>query len=118
MLGREGAGLAWWSGRERIALNPLNAVPRRGVVQLYYELSGLAPGAEYRTRLAVYRRGDEERRALLTLAFTEAAAAEWQAVRRGLDIGRLSEGSYDLEVEVEPLAGGPSRARQVVLNVR
>ena len=118
VLGREGSGLTWWSGSERVALNPLNTVPENGTVQLYYELSGLEPGADYRTRLAVYRRGDEKRSALLTLSFTETAAESWSPTVRYLDIGRLSKGSYDLEVRVERADGseGPA-ARQVVLNV-
>lgn len=118
VLGREGSGLTWWSGSERVALNPLNTVPENGTVQLYYELSGLERGADYRTRLAVYRRGDEKRSALLTLSFTETAAESWSPTVRHLDIGRLSKGSYDLEVQVERTDGsdGPV-ARQVVLNV-
>lgn len=101
VLGRAGSGLTWWSGQERVPLNPLNAVPEGGTVHVYYELSGLLPGAEYRTRLAIYDRDDEKRRPLLTLSFAEAASASWQAVTRTLELGRLAEGSYDLEVQVE-----------------
>jgi tetratricopeptide (TPR) repeat protein len=119
VLGRPESGLNWWSGRERVPLNPLNAVPRGGTVHLYYEASGLNPGAEYRTQLAVYRRGDEKRRALLTLSFTETANAEWQSIVRTLDMGRLVEGSYDLEVRIQRADGtGGSVDRRVVLNVR
>jgi hypothetical protein len=119
VLGRTGSGLSWWSGRERVPLNPLNAVPRGGTVQLYYEVSGLTAGAEYRTRLAVYRRGDDRRRALLTLTFAETASAEWQSIVRALDIGRLAQGSYDLEVRVQRADGrGDSVDRRAVLNVR
>lgn len=99
-------------------LNPLNAVPEGGTVHVYYELSGLLPGAEYRTRLAIYDRDDEKRRPLLTLSFAEAASASWQAVTRTLELGRLAEGSYDLEVQVERTGSGERTAhRRMVLNV-
>ena len=115
VLGRTGSTLTWWTGAERIPLNPLNTVPRRAPVVIYYELGGLVAGGTYRTEIAIYKCGDERRRARFRLEFRETAAAPFQTIRRTLGIERLTQGTYDLEVTVRPPErSGRAVRRQVV----
>lgn len=127
VLGRRGGGLVWWNGADSVALNPLNAFPEGGTVDAYYELSGLAPGTDYRTEISVRHRrsepsadDDAQAEALVTLGFSERATAPRANIVRRLGLERLKRGSYDVEVVIRPLhaRGSVEPIRRVsVLNV-
>jgi GWxTD domain-containing protein len=116
VLGRAGFGLTWWNDREAIPLSPLNAVPKGGAVELYYEAGGMVPGASYATTVTVLERDEARARPLVSVRFEERGRGAWQTFSRTIDVGSLRAGSYDLEVAITP-EGGAAVRRRAVLNV-
>jgi hypothetical protein len=116
VLGRIGSGLTWWNDREAIPLSPLNAVPKGGTVELYYEAGGMLPGASYATTITVLDRDKRRARPLVSLRFEERGRAGWQTFRRTIDTGSLRPGSYEVEVAMAP-EGRDAVRRRAVLNV-
>jgi tetratricopeptide (TPR) repeat protein len=117
VLGREGSGLAWAGPDGPVPLNPLNAFPLGGAVELYYELYGLVPGREYRTTVEVRKASAKDARGGVRLAFSDAAVDESARVRRTIGLKQLKRGRYRLVVTVQESGGGPAVVRERMINV-
>jgi hypothetical protein len=88
-------------------------------VELYYEVSGSAPGLQYRHEITVLRsdgRDSKRKRPLVALSFDEAATDSVIRSQRVVRLDRLKEGSYLVEVKITA-PDGTSRARQRSLRV-
>ena len=117
IIGRERSGLDWTPpGGAPVPLNPLNAYPPGGTIALYYQMSGLTAGAQYRTRVALAPADDEKQRAVVSLTFTDRARNGYQEVRRSVDLVRLKPGHYRLTVTVRG-PDGTEASRSGTVNV-
>ncbi|HET8648937.1 MAG TPA: hypothetical protein VFL95_02765, partial [Gemmatimonadales bacterium] len=117
ILGRPGSGLTWTPpGGAPVPLNPLNAFPPGGTVALYYQVSGLAPGARYRTDVSLAPADDPKGRAVVTLSFTDRAASRWTEVRRTVGLAQLKPGHYRLTVKVAG-PNGETATRSGLVNI-
>ena len=101
VLGRDGSGLQWTpADGQPVPLNPLNAYPPGGTIALYYQMSGLQTGAQYRTRVALAPADDAKGRDVISLTFTDRAGNGYEEVRRSIDLARLKPGHYRMRVTV------------------
>ena len=112
IVGRRGSGLLWRRGEDLVALNPLNGFPRDGTAEVYWEVGGLRPGAEYTTTIEIRRQG-QRGDARLALKFTDHAVADPTPVTRTVDLNRLDPGGYTLTVRLA--AGSNVASRSVPL---
>jgi hypothetical protein len=104
VLGREGSGTVWNSGGRVVPLHPLNAFPRNTPAELYYQVNGLEPDGEYRTRVELFpARADA--RAALSLSFTDRPASRMLEVQRSIGLENLEPGRYRVRVEVSGSTG-------------
>jgi len=99
-----------------VPLSPLDAYPRSGAVEVYYELSGASPGVSYQTHLELTgvsgdAKGD------LRLSFTERATGSLLPLRRSVALDPLKGGQYRMTVTVVEAATGASVSRSRLLNV-
>ncbi|MCA9769647.1 MAG: hypothetical protein KC485_12580, partial [Gemmatimonadetes bacterium] len=106
VLGIEGSGLRWHSGRRAVALHPLNAYATNQPVTFYYQLGGLRAGATYRTTVELLRAGDDAAPPALTVAFEDEASEAVTEVERTLGLENLDPGRYHLRVRVEGASYG------------
>ena len=105
-----------WNGLEGpVSVNAVAAYESRDTVELYYVQGGLQPGAVYRTDLVLTETGEED--ALLSLSFEEIAAQTLEDKRRGLALGLLRPGTYQLTVTVTEASSARSVRRQRLLTV-
>jgi hypothetical protein len=100
VLGRSGSGVTWSSGSQAVPLNPLNAYPKGGEAELYYQLAGLEPGAEYQTRIEFFEAQKTAEAAALAVTSTDRAAAPWVEVQRTIGLRQLKEGGYRVRITV------------------
>ena len=112
VVGRRGSGLLWRRGEDLVALNPLNGFPRDGTAEVYWEVGGLKPAAEYTTTIEVRRQG-QGGDARLALTFTDHAVSDPTPVTRTIDLKRLDPGRYTVTVRLS--AGGNTTSRSVPL---
>ena len=118
-LGVREASAVWLpTPGDTVRLTPFDLFREGGAVELYYELTGAAPGASYRHRIAVFRlKGnppEAEHRPVVTLAFEERARDPLIRSSRTLQLGRLKAGRYVVEVQVTDPAGATVTRRRVV----
>ena len=114
-LGAKSINLPWRTARGDTAwVNPLRSFTRKEPMQLYFEVSGLAPGTPYRVEMVVTKpKGASVFSKLLggggaaiKLAFEERqGAAGVDAVRREVSLDKLSAATYRLDVTVTTSAG-------------
>jgi tetratricopeptide (TPR) repeat protein len=118
VLGSRASSLTWMSTpADTVFFNPLKTFKEGSNVELYYEVYGLRPGTDYTTQLSVRREG--RGRPELTLTFTDPAGTDVTRSRRALQIDRLREGEYTMEIEVKAPDGRSvkqSRGFRVVKN--
>jgi GWxTD domain-containing protein len=112
-LGARAASAVWSPAPgDTVFFTPFDLFREGGELELYYEASGVAPGASYRHKIGVFRlKGNppvSERRPVVTLAFEERATGTVAGSSRTLQLGRLKPGRYVVEVEVT----GPDGARE------
>jgi hypothetical protein len=100
VIGRGGSGTAWNSGARMVALHPLNAFAGNGEAELYYQLNGVSPGQEYRTRVELFPAGDGEAGASLALTFTDEPTDRFVETQRTIGLNNLKPGRYRLRVTV------------------
>jgi hypothetical protein len=116
VFGREGSGLSWQSAAGAVPLNPLDAYPRSGSVEVYYELSGAEPGRHYQTQLELAgvsgdAKGD------VRLGFSEQASGSLLRLRRSVALDPLKGGQYRMTVTVTEDGTGRTVTRSRLLNV-
>ncbi len=117
ILGREG-GLAWTYAGTKIPLNPLNAFPKGGDAEMFYEVGGLLKGQQYEVTLAVRKPEDKATtKPLTTVSFSFTAEAEYQQVNRGIGLQQVKPGQYLLQVTVKETGTDRSVTRMRALNV-
>ena len=115
VLGREGTGARWNSGRTVVPLNPLNAYVSGSMVELYYQVSGMVVGTEYDTRLEFFAR-DDTKKPKLAMGFKANALQARGEVSRTVALGKLDPGVYRLRVTVR--GGGAEVEESASLAVR
>ena len=103
VVGRRGSGLSWRHRGRAVPLNPLNAFTSSASAELYYEVSGLAAGEEYRAEIELRR--DKGGKRAVSLAFTERATGEVTPVVQSVDLSTVRPGRYALVVKVTSAAG-------------
>lgn len=116
IAGSSGSGLGWPHSGTLIPLNALNRYPRKGAIELYYDLAGLVPGRRYRTSIDLSRRRGAARDST-RVTFEDRPAATAEPVQRSLDLRSLSGGRYRLVVTVEDVASGAKVSRERDVNV-
>src|SRR5207244_9299416 len=57
VVGRVGSGLVWSDRGDTVFLNPLDRFAPGAAAELYYEVYGVPPGAEYHTVVRLERQG-------------------------------------------------------------
>ncbi len=107
VLGREGSSVRWNSGSSLISLNPLNAYPKGGAAEVYYQLSGLMVGTPYDTKFELYRAGELDKPAKLRVAFKETPQQSRGEVTRTLGLTNLEPGQYQIRLVI---SGGGHQA--------
>ncbi len=116
VFGREGSGLAWHSPAGDVPLSPLDAYPRSGSVEVYYELSGATTGREYQTQLELKGiAGDAKGE--VRLGFSEKATGPMMRLRRSVALDPLKGGQYRMTMTVTEEGSGKSVTRSRLLNV-
>jgi hypothetical protein len=116
VFGRAGSGLEWKSPDGVVALNPLDAYPRKGSAEVYYELSGATAGREYRTDLEL-KGVSGDARGEVHLGFTEKAAGAVLHLRRSVALDPLKGGQYRMTITVTEEGTGKSVKSERLLNV-
>lgn len=118
ILGAARQGLTWQTASGAVVLAPLGTFARREQVELYYQVRSAAAQPGARTTVALYRIRNGERSAAPALELTFGTALERgiTEVRRSLDVSRLSEGTYFIDVRV--MAGGASAVQGSRLELR
>ncbi len=110
VLGSRRVPVTWEAAAgDTVYFNPLHTFRVGDELELYYEVAGLTPGADYATQIAVKRGkggGGIFRKlfggggSAISLKFAEPAAAAATPVRRSFSLDKLSPGTYTLEVTV------------------
>jgi GWxTD domain-containing protein len=109
-LGVRGASAHWEpTPQDTVLLTPFDLFREGSEVELYYEATGVTPGAPYRHEIAVFRikgePGVAERRPVVTLGFDEPAAGPLLRSHRVLRLARVKPGRYLVEVQVHTPEG-------------
>jgi hypothetical protein len=105
VLGRDGSGLSWWSGTDRLKLNPSGKVSRTEPLYLYYQLGGLPLGRAYQTSLEVFHATAPEKKPLITLSYDEVADRPVMEIQRVLDLQRLDAGVHTIRLTIRDAKG-------------
>ncbi len=107
VLGQEKSSVHWNSGSHAVPLNPLNAFPKGGTAEVYYQLWGLKAGTSYDSRFEFYKAGETNKPAKLRLAFKEQAPGTHGEVTRSLGLANLDPGQYQIRFVI---SGGGQEA--------
>ncbi len=105
VLGRDGSGLSWWSGTDRLKLNPSGKVSRDEPLHLYYQLGGLPLGRPYQTTLEVFHATSPQEKALIALSYDEVADSPVMEIQRVLDLNRLERGVHTIRLTIRDAKG-------------
>jgi hypothetical protein len=102
VLGAARQGQSWQSGTGPVVLAPLGTFSRAEPVELYYQVRSAEARPGARTSVALYRiqNGERSSEPALELTFGTALDAGITEVRRSLDVSRLDEGTYFIDVRV------------------
>lgn len=117
VLGRDSSGLSWWSGNERLKLNPSGTVSRTEPLHLYYQLGGLPLGRPYQTSLEVFHATAPEQKALIELSYDEVADAPVMEIQRVLDLTRLEAGVHTIRLTIRNAKGEAVAQRHASVRV-
>lgn len=119
VIGRQGGGSSWIAGDDTVAVTARRRFPTPSQLQVYYEVHGLSPGAPYRSRLEVRKRGGGSvigffKRlfgggdAPISLGFEGVASGPTTRILQTVDLQALDPGSYRLRISVDaPGRTGP-----------
>ncbi len=116
VFGTEQSGLTWASPHGTVPLSPLDAYPRKGAVEVYYELSGAEPGREYRTQIEL-KGVSGDAKGDVTRSFHEQAHDSLLRLRRSVALDRLEGGQYRMTVTVTEEGTDRMVKRERFLNV-
>ncbi len=105
ILGRDESGLTWWSGTDRVRLNPSGRIRRNEVLYLYYQTAGLTPGDRYNTSIEVFKATDADGTPLMTLGFVETAEGATAESERLVGLQQLNAGIHTIRVTIRDLDG-------------
>jgi tetratricopeptide (TPR) repeat protein len=112
VVGRDGTGLVWVSGRDTIGLDPFGRMPEGVPARVYFEVYGLSAGDPYRVRLRLTRQGGRSLFGAIAGLFggggREPVLLEYDAVATGtathvsqtLDLRGAKRGRYVLTLEL------------------
>lgn len=95
-------------------VNPLGYWPRGGVVELWYQVGGLASGDDYRTILEVMP-ADQEASGTIRVAASDRATGSVTTVRKSLGLENLAPGRYHLRVTIEAGDRTTTREQDIVV---
>jgi hypothetical protein len=118
ILGRDSSGLSWWSGTDRLKLNPSGQVSRNEQLYLYYQLGGLPLGRPYQTSLEVSRATSPKDKPLITLSYDEVADSSVMEIQRVLDLTRLDPGVHTIQLTIRDAKGMIVARRHASVRVR
>jgi hypothetical protein len=129
VMGRTGGGLVWLARHpagdslavDSVLLNPLDRYPTGSVVELYFEVYGLATGQTYHTEVRVERQGGRSllgwvgglfggHHAPALLAFDATADGPVTRVHRGISLKDVPTGNYMLTLTLTD----PASSRRVI----
>jgi hypothetical protein len=103
-LGARSVRLPWRTPRgDSVWMNPARTFRIGEPMQLYFEVLGLQTGTPYTASLAVFRSG--EAKPQLQLGFNVTASGSPDPVSRAVDLGRLSPGTYEMQVTASTASG-------------
>ncbi len=118
VLGLRSSGLRWSYEGQEVYLNPLNAFPMGGDVELFHEVGGLRLGKEYQVTTSVRKAGARPQdKPAVQSSFTLAATGPYQQVTRGVGLANLKPGAYLLEVTVRETGTEREVTRRRALNI-
>jgi len=115
VLGQEKSTVHWNSGSNAVPLNPLNAYPKGGTAEVYYQLSGLTVGTSYESRFEFYKAGETDKSPKLRLAFKEQAPNIRGEMMRSLGLVNLDPGQYQVRFVIS--GGGHEAAALTWLTI-
>lgn len=101
-----------WRAAEGFPLNPRNAWPRGGMVELWFQVRGLDPGTPFRVRMEV-QSTERGRRDQVRVSTDETSAGAVTTLRRALGLQNLPQGTYRLVVTVEAGEQSVSREQEI-----
>ncbi len=103
-LGARSVPLPWLVGRDTAWINPLRRFKASEPMQLYFQVGGVSAGLDFHVQLAILRSGHRD--AQISFGYNTVATADPDGVRRTVDLGDLSPGTYTLRVTVSTARGG------------
>lgn len=102
----------WRFGTESVPVNPLEAFDRSATVEVFYVQSGLRPETVYHTTITLQRAEADD--PLLSISFDEVARRRIETKRRGLALGDIASGTYQLTLSIRE-EGSPVAVRRTRL---
>jgi GWxTD domain-containing protein len=119
ILGSRDANLTWRpTPADTVWFNPLGRYRHGATMELYYEVYGLAAGAEVRTEVLVVKEGSGgflglfgSKKPAIRLAFEDRATGAETRFNRTVPLERLSPGRYRIEVQARDASGALRRNR-------
>jgi hypothetical protein len=119
ILGSRDANLTWRpTPTDTVWFNPLGRYRHGTTMELYYEVYGLAAGAEVRTEVLVMKEGSGgflgifgSKKPAIRLAFEDRATGVETRFNRTVPLQRLSPGRYRIEVQARDASGAVRRNR-------
>lgn len=105
VLGRDSSGLSWWSGTDRLKLNPSGRIGKHESLSLYYQLGGLRLGRAYKTSIEVYRAIAPTEKPLIALTYDEIADQPVMEIQRVLGLERLDSGVHTIRLTISDEQG-------------
>jgi hypothetical protein len=90
--------VVWSFGTAPVPVNPLESFDRSATVEVFYVQSGLRPEAFYNTTFTLLRRAADD--PLVSRGFEDVASLGIEAKRRGLALGNIDPGIYQLTLSI------------------
>lgn len=123
VLGSSTGGISWRpTPSDTVPLNPVGRFWSGETMDLYYEVTGLLVGEQYRTEVAINRARPEEvdalapgklfKDAVLTVRFDEEAGASPIRSQRTIELRKLRPGDYTLSIIVTDASRRVARRSQ------
>ena len=117
-LGVEARSVPWITdAADTVLLAPSKIFGKGSNLELYYEVAGATAAASYRHEITILKAEtgkSERRRPLVALSFEEAAIDSLIRSHRTVNLERLKQGSYVVEVVVSGRGGEPEVRRRPV----